>query len=193
MTSRRGFLVGGAAAITLPALDRFHNFLERHGEPLVEAPEQAVDTLTVREGHWNGGWAIGLNGDPLLEKAPFKNALEHIIDQGYFDPTDLSDSTMLEHEYGIRPEALLDPAPEDWDIDYLTFRGPVPRAFDRLAPLDLEQDGEIYGQRVGGLIFETGGMGSDYQGVHVEDLLSVSLLQHRLNQLGELLAVQIIA
>ena len=47
MITRRAFLIGSAATITLSLVDKFYTFIENHGEPLIQAPKNPSGVLYV--------------------------------------------------------------------------------------------------------------------------------------------------
>ena len=66
-------------------------------------------------------------------------------------------------------------------------------AFKLLEDLDIGPKLAGPGDEVGGLEFIDGDApGHDYLGVHADDALSISLLQHRLNELDTGIAVELI-
>ena len=207
MISRREFLVGGGAAITLATVDRFQNFLEKRGEPLIEAPKRAKDVLYVDR---EADFQIGLNGVPGFIDCPFENTLAYLKDGwGISDPTSLSDFRAIHRDHGYRPKELFEEVPwETWCSHLENCDGPDSDAFYRLAGLDLDEQHPkgsnqiAVGKRhvglddedgvVGGLtLHNEASLGGWFSGVHADDDISLSLLQHRLTQLGAEIAVKI--
>jgi len=80
---------------------------------------------------------------------------------------------------------LDNPADEDAYMDYWCGSdSPNAKAFHLLESLDIGT-GLRHENQVGGLVFYDGPMpGSDYLGVHAECAVTLSLLQHRLNELN---------
>jgi hypothetical protein len=176
--TRRQFLlstVGAAGGFILPSFyHRALEFLDVFGEPLLEPPEKVVDELIIcydRDGELN-------LGDPYSE--PPEMTWRECIERYY--PDTLED---FESHWDLQISELDDEAPWDWVVDrWSRSDSPNAMAYRFLENLDLGPD--LKGPNaVGGLVFTDGACpGNDYLGVAVQDEISVSLLQQRLNDLG---------
>ena len=82
--------------------------------------------------------------------------------------------------------------PDDWWSEYLDRRGPSAEAHYLLEGLDIGRDLRADGKVAGGLEFIDGPFpGNNYLGVHANDAISVSLLQHELNAISAGIAVKL--
>jgi hypothetical protein len=188
--SRRGFLLGGAAAsaggLVLPSFfERALAHVEDRGEPLLEAARRADELLCAR--YEVDGWVLSV-GEPL-EEVPVRTYAELWTEQyGSFEAGVLADQGFTFAELESDPELrACVPKPDDRAPDWKVLDSivtPEAEAFHLLSRLDLGPwDG--YDEALGDLVFWDGPCpGNDYQGVHVESAIALSCLQHRLNQLG---------
>jgi hypothetical protein len=175
--SRRQFLlstVGAAGGFILPSFYvRALEFLDQYDEPLLVPPTKVVDELIVC---WDRDGELNL-GDPWSE--PPDMTWRQCIERYY--PDTLED---VELHWDLRQSELDSPAPWDWVVDlWIRTDSPNALAYRLLENLDLgpELTGPV---AVGGLIFTDGACpGNDYLGVAVQDDISISLLQQRLNDL----------
>ena len=95
-------------------------------------------------------------------------------------------------EWGFTPENIKDSVPDDWWEMYFDRRGPSAEAYRLLEGLDIGWELRADGKVAGGLKFFEGLMpGSDYLGVHADDDISISLLQHELNAANAGIAVKV--
>ena len=190
MVTRRAFLIGSAATITLSLVDKFYTFIENHGEPLIQAPKNPSGVLYV---YPDRDYQLGLNGDPWKIDFPYASWQEYLVEeQGYDNPTKLSDFRAIYRDWGFMPSQLQEPVPWEHVAEMMERRGPGADAFHLLDSLDIGPYLEFDGRVAGGLKFYDGPMpGSNYLGVEAEDDISVSLLQHRPNQLNTGIAVQV--
>ena len=175
--TRRQFLlstIGAAGGFILPSFySRALSFLDQFGEPLLEPPPRIVDELVICSERDN---ELNL-GDPW-EQVPdmtWREFLTRYHSGPYGQP----------EEWGLEEVQLDDDAP--WDTvaeDWCRVDSPNARAYRLLENLDLGPD--LTGSKaVGGLVFtDCPAPGNDYIGVAVEDDLSISLLQQRLNDLN---------
>jgi len=176
--TRRQFLlstVGAAGGFILPSFySRALEFLEEAGEPLLEPPKRVVDELIIcreRDGELN-------LGDPW---EPLPDMTWHQFLTRYH-PDTLDE---LENYWDLEESQLDDEAPWDWVVGpWCRVDSPNARAYQLLDSLDLGPD--LTGPKaVGGLVFtDCPCPGNDYLGVSVEDDISISLLQQRLNDLN---------
>ena len=176
--SRRQFLlstIGAAGGFILPSFyTRALEFLDQFGEPLLEAPKLVVDELiicTERDGELN-------LGDPW-EQVPDMSWREMLT---RYQPEGLDN---LEAHWDLTESQLDDEAPWDWVVDFwCRADSPNARAYRLLNNLDLGPN-FTKPDAIGGLVFTDGPCpGNDYLGVAVEDEISASLLQQRLNDLN---------
>ena len=192
MITRRAFLIGSAATVTMSLVDKYYSFIENHGEPLIEAPKNPSRILYAVPEH---DYQLGLDCDPRVINFPYENWLEYLVGDWGCEtptPTKLSDFRDIYWNFGLAPSQLREPVPEDQRYEYFDGRGPTADAHHFLERLDIGPDIEIDGEVAGGLIFYEGPMiGSNYVGVHAEDDISLSFLQHRLNQLGQNIKVEL--
>ena len=190
MYSRREFLIGTGGLITMSVLDRYISYLENHGEPLVEAPKRAGDILYVSP---DADYQIGLNQNPLCPEFPNWDRVEFLKEAWDMSYPDTPDGYReLCDEWGFTPESIKDPVPDDWWELYFDRRGPSAEAYHLLVGLDIGWELRADGKVAGGLKFIDGPMpGNDYLGVHADDDISISLLQHELNAANTGIAVKV--
>tara|TARA_B100000959_G_C14706220_1_gene510890 strand:- start:97 stop:660 length:564 start_codon:yes stop_codon:yes gene_type:complete len=175
--TRRQFLLstaGAAGGFILPSFySRALEFLDQFGEPLLEPPKRVVDELIIC---WDRDGELNL-GDPW-EQPPDMTWRQFLTQ---YHPETLDE---LENNWGLEEWQLDDEAPWDTVVEpWGRVDSPNARAYHLLESLDLGSD--LTGSKaVGGLIFTDGPCpGNDYLGVSVEDNISISLLQQRLNDL----------
>jgi len=179
--TRRQFLISttrSGVGLILPSYyEKVYSFFENHGEPLLEVPSRFSEDLYA---DFNGpDYQLNL-GKPVYElpKMTWREVFERY--HGW-----LPDPEELEDEFGITAGDLDNPADEDAYMDsWCRSDSPNAEAFHLLESLDIGT-GIRHGDQVGGLVFYDGPMpGSDYLGVHAECAVTLSLLQHRLNELN---------
>lgn len=194
MTSlmRRTFLVGVSGLLTWPLVKRIETHISRHGQPYLEDVQGAEKTLFV---YPDSDFQITLGSRDELNDAPTWR--EHLIDVGVLPqpPTKPRLSHFreaLEH-YGVSPRQLDETVDDEaWSEGRPRTSTPNGAAYQFLSALDIGPELRDEGGHVGELRFVDGaGPGNDYLGVHCSDLLTVSLLQVRLNELGALVHVRI--
>jgi hypothetical protein len=191
--TRRAFIAGVSAALTLPIVDRFTSYLENFGEPLIEAPKRPDRVLYVVP-EWY--YEIGLDRKPgdlsFLPKVPLREALRIVY--GWDTPSE-DDLESLESGCGIECtnlDALIDDKFWWAHMDWVSQVGSEADAYHFLEGLGIGPK-LLHGEEVGGLTFEDGpNPGCDYIGVTADDDISVSLLQHELNATGANVAVRIV-
>ena len=174
--TRRQFLlstVGAAGGFILPSFySRALEFLDQFGEPLLEPPKRVVDELIIcRE--FDGELNLG---DPR-EQVPDMTWREFLSRYDSLDE--------FEENWDLEVSQLDDEVPWDTVVDFwCRADSPNARAYHLLERLDLGPD--LTGSKaVGGLVFtDCPCPGNDYLGVAVEDDISISLLQQRLNDLN---------
>ena len=175
--TRRQFLlstVGAAGGFILPSFyARALEFVDQFEEPLLEPPKRVVDEITICA---SLGGELNI-GEPA-EQIPDMTWREFLT---RYHPGSLDE---FEFHWGLEEAQLDDAAP--WDTvlgSWGRVDSPNARAYHLLESLDLGPD--LTGPKaVGGLSFIDGSCpGVDYLGVTVEDDISISLLQQRLNDL----------
>ena len=185
MISRRQFLVGAAGAaagLILPDwLVRAERYLEGEGRPLLEVPQPFEDTLTAI--NWFGDEYQLFLGDPF-EEPPRLNWAEFA--ERYYGEDNVD--RFLNDYFGEDTDF---PDPEDqvdeWLISdhWVMTDSPSAEAFSYLQGLDLGPD---FGGP-GGIgridLIEGAAPGNNSCIANASDDLSLSLLQKRLNDLGE--------
>ena len=174
--TRRQFLlstVGAAGGFILPSFyARALEFVDQFEEPLLEPPKRVVDELIICQEFIEGELTLG---DP--REAPPDMTWREFLTRYHPDWRD--------EYWGLEESQLDDAAP--WDTVFRSWGrvdSPAARAYHLLESLDLGPD--LTGPKaVGGLSFIDGAMHRtiDYLGVTVEDDISISLLQQRLNDL----------
>jgi len=191
MITRRSFLIGAGAVLTVDLVARFEWHIRNQGKPLILAPEKPDTILHVLP---DSGYEIYLGSwDEILERT-HREALEDYcglnMDKAKLK---LSDYRMIWEDYGIRPRELDRPVSCDFLAEGLPrAASPSGAAYFLLDRLNIGPDLNGPGNLVGGLEFVDGPMpGNDYLGVSCRDEISISLLQARLNELGENIAVRL--
>ena len=177
--TRRQFLVSSVrvgVGLILPSYyEKAFSFFENHGEPLLEAPTIINEDLYA---DFQGDYQLNL-GMPAYE--PPELSWREVFERyhGW-----LPNPAELEDDFGIAAGDLDNPADEDAYMDsWCRSDSPNAKAFYLLESLDIGTELR-QGNQVGGLVFYDGPMpGSDYLAVHAECAVTLSLLQHRLNEL----------
>jgi hypothetical protein len=175
--TRRQFLlstVGAAGGFILPSFySRALEFVDQFGEPLLEPPQRVVDELVICSEFADGELNLG---DPR-EQLPVLTWHEFLT---RYDPGSLDELEDWDLE-----ESQLDEETPWYTVAEFWCRvdSPNARAYRLLENLDLGPD--LTGSNaVGGLVFtDCPAPGNNYLGVAVEDEISISLLQQRLNDL----------
>ena len=171
-----------AAGFIFPSfLTSATQYLEETGSPLLVPSPHEMRVITATT-DFDNGYQLNI-GDPYEE--PAEITLREYINRYYS-----GDEINYMDDYGLSRLALSDSLDEPIDHDqfidaWARKDSPQKLAYDYLYDLDLgpqldEQQG------VGLIAFVDGPCpGNDYIGVHATDDISLSLLQARLNQLGE--------
>ena len=199
LMSRRGFLFGTAAALAAtkvrrnPFLTRLYRHIAETGAPLLEVPARPVVVLDCHR-ELDHQFCIG---DPYgVPDLPTWR--EHFIDTGALPddgPPRPEDLRQLKHDWGFDPRHLDQEMDlEHWSEHYGRHASPNAVAYDWLdrndiGPLLDEESPEPH------LAFIDGyHPGNDAKAVHPRGdvVRCLSLLQHRLNQLGTGAAVRLI-
>jgi hypothetical protein len=191
MITRRSFLIGAGALLTADLVTRFEWHIRNHGEPLVLAPERPDTILHVDP---DRSYEVTLGSwDDILDLTNREVLEDYCGLDLEKSKLKLSDYHRIREEYGIAPKELDEPVSWDLATEGLP-RSATPNgaAYSLLRGLDIGPDLHSPGRLVGGLDFFDGPMpGNDYLGVCCRDEISVSLLQARLNELGENIAVHV--
>jgi hypothetical protein len=173
MLSRRSFLVGAGAGFISPwMVDKFRNYLEVHGEPLIRAPKDSNPSNML---------FVDPN-DGFLVKSHwmFRTTWRQILPLEY---RHLEDAETFAR-WGMTEDQLDDEISPEAYITWSSCDLVVGRVCALLKSLDLGSNLHRPGS-VGGIRFERPRyrMGCG-EFAYCDDLLSVSLLQARLNDLG---------
>ena len=188
--TRRQFLlstVGAAGGFILPSFyARALEFVDQFEEPLLEPPKRVVDEITICA---SLGGELNI-GEPA-EQIPDMTWREFLTRYHQDSLNSLEFYWGLEESqrdlapWGLKESQLDDAAPSDTVLgSWGLVDSPNARAYHLLESLDLGPD--LTGPKaVGGLSFIDGTCHRtiDYLGVWVEDDISISLLQQRLNDL----------
>ena len=186
---RRQFLTrafSAAGQLVLPRFfDRALAFVENHGEALLEAPPEPKKTLYAAYQEEGVYWII----DGLM-------------------PKEIPPSRVTWREYFLLTGDELVNGMENWELepgqlddsmDYWAFEtywfynlSPNAKAFKYLQDLDLGPEFGKNDRAEGEIRFQDAPMmASDCRWAEVDDLLSISLLQNRLNELGENVSLEV--
>ena len=200
MITRRAFIAGVSAALTLTLVDKFTWYLRNKGRPFIDAPECPSHILKVYpdseflRGYPDGEFQICLDGSPwdIPDQQPtWGDYFCYYL--GEKEPESLSDFRYLYDKYGIRPSQLNDYFDELAWLDYwIRNESPDAEAYRLLESLGIGSDLGA-GKLVGGLQFiDVDSAVYTHLGVRADDEISISLLQHRLNELETGIAVEVI-
>ena len=179
---RRQFLIRAGAIAGQLLVPRFFDralaFVENHDEPLLEIPRDAARHLSVS---WQEDGVYWITEGPMATEFPPPITWREYCSEPFFDFDETVEGWELE------PHQLDQPMDKwVWEEHWCRIHSPHGRAWDYLDELDL---GPAFGKQPdaeGEIRFIDGPMpGNDSRWVEVDDFLSVSLLQNRLNQLGE--------
>ena len=182
--TRRQFLLGTAAGLILPSFfERAHSFLENHGEPLLIAPKQPEEVLYAWADCAQEGYQLNL-GSPEKGPPDSMTIREFCHAYGQGDPEKWWREEWLctDEQVAVDLDEDMDRfAVEEW---WFARDSPTARAYNYLETIDLGPKLSA-AREVGGLNFYIGGApGMGYQAVDAIDEVSLSLLQHRLNELA---------
>ncbi|MEE4184139.1 MAG: hypothetical protein V2J12_00080 [Gammaproteobacteria bacterium] len=179
---RRQFFLGMAAGFVAPSLyEQLLSYFENHGEPLLQAPRRATQTLFASsELAASGGYLLTI-GNPWIEPEPgVGSTLRELANHRWKDDPEGNWRLLTDME---------DDEPIDWDWvpDFETVHDcfwfpdgtPAMKGYEFIQSLDLGPQlgsGAVVGE------IETVA-GFDFLGVKAVDDVSLSLLQNRLNEL----------
>ena len=193
MITRRSFLIGSGAAfatISLSVCDKYLNCFGTNGEQLIGAPDDP-DAI-----HWaiqDRGFLLGLNGHPgewPCVGETWRDFLEYEL--GYDAPSKLSEFRRLYDKWGMKPTELDDEVPFWKMAAIMERRGPAADAKHLLEGLNIGSDLDANNGSVGGLTFYSVPSPIDNRYcVEADNAISLSLLQYRLNTLGQNIEVSL--
>jgi hypothetical protein len=180
LQSRRGFLIGAGSLLTAAFVADARSFIHRNSQPLLTSPSQVVETM-----YWHEipdeGYQLTLG--PWSVAPPPPTWRKFFVSEGIPHRTD-SEIEKICSSHFIEPGVFDKPMSvrywEDWfDIE----GGPLARAYHLLQKIDL---GPERGSERGPLLeFNIGSHpGDSTHYVNAKDMLSLSLLQARLIDLG---------
>ncbi|HCY13950.1 MAG TPA: hypothetical protein DG414_08955 [Gammaproteobacteria bacterium] len=185
---RRQFLIRTVAAssqlILPPFFDRALAFVENHGEPLLEAPVEPIKTLYAAYREEGVYWII----DGLMPKEipPAITWREYFLLTG-------DDVVSGIENWELEPGQLDEPMGYwVWETYWCYNLSPNAIATRYLSDLDLGPEFGSCGEAKGEIRFWDAPMiTSDCRWAEIDDLLSLSLLQNRLNELGENVSLEV--
>ena len=194
---RRQFLIGASTILTTAFVAKAEWFLEKEKAvvPLIKDTTHTPVIYVVKN---DFDYELRLNSPDMdfPDDLTYRQALEEYRGVWYpeDEPLTLSDYKELYYEYGIYPRDIDKPA--DWEFyldSWARKDSPNARAYRLLEPLDLFDYDDKQGRFIGGLQFIDGcHPGNDYLGVRSSDGLSASLLQARLLELNQNIAVRLV-
>ena len=194
---RRQFLIGASTILTSAFVAKAEWFLEKEKAvvPLIKDTTHTPVIYVVKN---NFDYELRLNSPDMdfPESLTYRQALEEY--RGVWYPEDelltLSDYKELYYEHGISPRDIDKPADCEFFFDSWARKdSSIARAYHLLEPLDLFDYDDRQGRFIGGLQFIDGcHPGNDYLGVRSSDGLSASLLQARLLELNQNIAVRLV-
>jgi hypothetical protein len=180
LQSRRGFLIGAGAVLTTAFVNDARSFIHRNNQPLLTPPSQAVETM-----YWyeipDEGYQLTLG--PWSVAPPPPTWRKFFVSEGIPHRTDREVEKIC-CAHCIEPGDFDKPmSVRYWEGWFDIEGGPLARAYHLLQKIDL---GPERGSERGPLLeFNIGshpGDSSHY--VNAKDMLSLSLLQARLIDLG---------
>ena len=192
---RRSFLIGAGSILTAAFVDKANWFIRNKSAvvPLVQATQQTTKLYFVPQGT---EFELRLGSPDFgFEDLTYREVLDRYYDV-YLpkdEPVTLSQFREIYHDCGITPKML----DKEADLmDYIDAWGRndanKAKAYWYLHDLDLFGREDAEGLRKGDLCFIDGvHPGNDYLGVTSNDLVTASLLQARLLELGHDTSVEI--
>jgi hypothetical protein len=194
---RRQFLIGASTILTSAFVAKAEWFLEKEKAvvPLIKETSH-TDVIYVVKNDFD--YELRLNNPEmdLPEELTYREALDQYFGIWYPEdkPLKFSDYRELYYEHGVSPRDLDKPADWEFYLDSWARRDSSnARAYHLLEPLDLFDCDDKKGRFIGGLQFIDGcHPGNDYLGVRSGDALSASLLQARLLELNQNIAVRLV-
>ena len=192
MINRRSFIIRSAGLLTLTLLDRFETYLANHGEPMLRSPKNPYRTIYV---HSEPDHTISYHSD-LVEAdcAPdWQTFLTEFL--GYKLPFSTQDFRRIREDWDVWPRQLGQDVPSRiWYPYWELNESPEAQAYVTLEKLDIDRRISKGDRTAGGIYFNDLGYhpGHIFKAAQCKDLLSVSLLQARLNELKTGLAIEMI-
>ena len=190
MTSRRTFLkaaVAVASGLILPSwLVRAENYINAEEQPFIEALPSHSQTLYAADSWDNGEYQLSL-GHPF-EEPNVDLTWEQFIDT--YDVGQEEFDSRVEHEgQNLSLDDKVDPnlVWYHWEYTY----NPTIKAYQFLEGIDLGPELSAANGSDGVRFYDGFSPGNDSQIVTASSLLSISLLQKRLNQIDGTVAVAI--
>lgn len=206
--TRRHFLISGAsllgACILHPSFLRRLERLADNPAAAIDAPSNACQTLYATL-HDSERWQLAL-GHPTTEFPAAPSWRQWLADYENVDPEDPSDVTRWFKKWGPELDRS-DPSWIDDPVDACTWEGylegrflvydcPEAHALQYLSRLKLAHGplANDAGEELGRVIYYHGTMpGADSHFVEVEGAAILPALQHRLRELGEDVAIEVIS
>ena len=185
---RRQFLTrafSAAGQLVLPRFfDRALAFVENHGEPLLETPVEPVKKLYAAYQEEGVYWII----DGLMPRG----IPPPVSWREYFHLTQGRLLNQVE-DWELEPNQLDDPMDQwVWETYWFYNLSPNALAYKYLQDLDLGPEFGKSDRAKGEIRFQDAPMmASDCRWAEVDDFLSISLLQNRLNELGENVSLEV--
>ena len=185
---RHQFLIRAGAIVGQLLVPRFFDralaFVENHDEPLLEIPRDAARHLAVS---WQEDGVYWITEGPMATEFP-----PPITWREFSDQPGLGLEWVMEG-WELKPSQLDQPMNKwFWEEHWCRQLSPHGLAWDYLDQLDLGPAFGNHAEAGGEIRFIDGSMpGSDSRWVEVDDLLSVSLLQNRFNELDESTSLEI--
>ena len=180
---RRQFLIRLGLLAGEPLLKSFFDralaFVENHDEPLLEVPREVRHELFVKKADYGYEWCLGRPETSIPEPPTWEE---------FFRSTSVDlETDMVDRE--LEPQQLRETMnPEEWGSYWSIEESSNAKAFEYLSRLDLGPafDPNAKSDVAGEIQFlDCPGICCHYRGVETYDLVSISLLQNRLNELGE--------
>ena len=194
---RRQFLIGASTVLTAAFVAKAEWFLEKE-KAVVPLIKETTHTPVIYVVKNDFDYELRLNSPDVdvPEELTYRQALYEY--HGIWYPEDkaltLSDYKELYYEHGVSPRDIDKPA--DWEFyldSWARKNSSNAKAYHLLEPLDLLEYDDQKGRFIGGLQFIDGyHPGNDYLGVRSSDGLSASLLQARLLELNQNIAVRLV-
>ena len=181
LQSRRGFLIGAGAMLTTAFVKEARSFIHRKSQPLLTAPRQVVETM-----YWceipDEGYQLSLG--PWSIAPPPPTWRKFFISEGIPHRTE-SEIERICSSHLIEPGDFDKPMSARYWEDLWEVEGsPLARAYHLLQKIDLGPE-RGSGRRGPLLEFNIGSHpGDSTHYVNAKDMLSLSLLQARLIDLG---------
>ena len=180
LQSRRGFLIGAGAVLTMAFVKDARSFIHRNNQPLLSSPSQVIETM-----YWHeipdegyqltlGPWSLA-PPPPTWRKFFVSEGIPHRTDR---EIEKICCAHLIEPGDFDKPMSV-----RYWEDWFEIQGGPLARAYHLLQKIDL---GPERGSERGPLLeFNIGSHpGDSTHYVNAKDMLSLSLLQARLIDLG---------